>query len=249
MASKSTSGPAKKAPSAAIPIVAPTAASGKPAEGASPGTSSASGAATRAPDQGSPTVTNYSTSIRDSSSASMRMTSQQSGGYPQYQSTSSTGGGQVHIDPAFEQSELLGLDFTGVRLRSLPAGLFAPKAFETLFELRVGGNLLTRLPPQIQQFRNLAVLDISDNQLTSVPKELGRLVNLQELLLHNNQLTTLPAELGYLYQLEVLALEGNPLQEPLLSLCHSQGPLSVITYLREHVLSMYRSDFSSLPPL
>jgi CCR4-NOT transcription complex subunit 6 len=150
---------------------------------------------------------------------------------------------QVHIDPSFEASELLGLDMSGIRLRSLPLGLFH-SSLEGLYELHLNGNFLTKLPPQIGLLRQLIFLDLSENALQTVPKELGRLVNLQELLLHNNQLASLPAELGYLYQLESFSLDNNPLQEPLLSLVHSQGALSVITYLREHVLSTH-----SLTPL
>ena len=142
---------------------------------------------------------------------------------------------QVQIDPAFEQSELLGLDMSSTRLPSLPFNLFT---FESLYELRLNDNKLTRLPPQISQLKNLVYLDLSDNALTSLPRELGRLVSLQELLLYNNQLVSLPAELGYLYQLENLGLDGNPLQEPFPTLMHTQGPLSVVTYLREHVLSI-----------
>jgi Leucine-rich repeat (LRR) protein len=141
---------------------------------------------------------------------------------------------QVQIDPSFEQSELLGLDLSNIKLRSLPVGLFS---FDSLFELRLNGNMLSRIPPQIAQLKNLVVLDLSDNALVVVPREIGKLVNLQELLLYNNQLTSLPPEMGYLYQLENLGIDGNPLQEPLPTLSHAQGSTSIITYLREHVLS------------
>jgi hypothetical protein len=150
---------------------------------------------------------------------------------------------QVQIDPAFEQSELLGLDLSNIKLRSLPSGLFS---FDSLFELRLNGNMLSRLPPQIAQLKSLVVLDLSDNALVVLPREIGKLVNLQELLLYNNQLTSLPPELGYLYQLENLGIDGNPLQEPLPSLSHTQGPISIITYLREHVLSKIYNFLSHL---
>lgn len=51
-------------------------------------------------------------------------------------------------------------------------------------------------------------------------------------------LTTLPAEVGYLFNLEVFGLEGNPILDP--NLQHhmlNPNPISIVPFLRDHVLS------------
>lgn len=140
----------------------------------------------------------------------------------------------VQIDGNLETNELVGLDLSSARIRSLPLGLLNYTDFLT--ELRLNQNLLTSLPPQVGELRSLAILDLSDNSLAFLPPELGKLTNLVELLLYNNRLSTLPAEMGYLYQLESLGMDGNPWDEPLTGVLMTQGPLAVIPFLRDNLL-------------
>lgn len=150
------------------------------------------------------------------------------------QETSITGATSSLTSAIKSASEIIGLDMAGFRIKTLPPNLYR---FTFLTELRLAGNYLTFLPSGISSLRALAFLDLSNNQLNELPPEMGFLTNLRELLLFNNHLEDLPGEMGYLYQLENLGLDGNPLNETLLPLLHSQGSLSIIPFLRDHMIS------------
>lgn len=143
----------------------------------------------------------------------------------------------VNIDSSLEENELVGLDLSSARIRSLPLGLLNYTDFLT--ELRLNGNLLTGLPPQVGELRSLVILDLSDNHISFLPLELGKLTNLVELLLFNNKLSGLPPEIGYLYQLENLGLDGNPWDEPVAGVLMTQGPMAVVPYLRDTLLGTH----------
>jgi CCR4-NOT transcription complex subunit 6 len=149
----------------------------------------------------------------------------------------------VQIDSSLEENDLIGLDLSSAQIRSLPLGLLNYTDFLT--ELRLNGNLLTSLPPQVGDLRSLVVLDLSDNHLTFLPAELGKLTNLVELLLYNNKLSTLPPEMGYLYQLESLGLEGNPWDEPIVGVLMTQGPMAIVPFLRDNLLGIARPPLSN----
>lgn len=140
----------------------------------------------------------------------------------------------VQID-AFGKSEVLGLDMSGSRVKTLTPSICR---FNFLTELRLGNNFISRLPTGIGQLKALAFLDLSNNQLTELPVEIGWLSNLKELLLFNNLLHDLPGEVGYLYQLENFGVDGNPINENLMQIVHSQGPLGLIAFLRDHMISI-----------
>lgn len=133
------------------------------------------------------------------------------------------------------RSEVLGLDMSNSRIRVLTPAVCR---FTFLTELRLGGNMLSRLPAGISALRSLCFLDLSNNQLAELPAELGWLSCLRELLLFNNMLADLPAEVGYLYQLENLGIDGNPLNESLLQIAHAQGPLALVPFLRDHMVAV-----------
>ena len=140
----------------------------------------------------------------------------------------------INIDNTLNNSEMIGLDMSGFRIKKLPLELFQ---FSFIMELRLANNFLTLIPPEIGLLRTLTSLDLSNNHLTVIPRDLSKLTNLTELLLYNNQLTSLPAELGYLYQCQNLGIEGNPIMEPILSVMMNQGTNTVIPFLRDHMIS------------
>lgn len=134
---------------------------------------------------------------------------------------------------AGERSEMVGLDLSGARIRTLTPNICR---FTFLTELRLANNFLARLPAGIGQLRALAFLDLSSNHLAALPAEIGWLTSLKELLLFNNILQDLPSEMGFLYQLENLGIDGNPVNDSLTQLAHTQGPLAIIPFLRDHMI-------------
>lgn len=151
------------------------------------------------------------------------------------QSATSSTRQDVQIDTSLEENDLVGLDLSNAQIRFLPLGLMNYTDFLT--ELRLNNNLLTGLPAQVGELRTLVILDLSDNHLTFLPPEIGKLTNLVEFLLFNNKLSMLPAEFGYLYQVESIGLDGNPWEEPISGVIMAQGPLAVIPFLRDNILS------------
>ena len=77
--------------------------------------------------------------------------------------------------------------------------------------LRLGGNQLTALPPEIAELTNLGTLRLGGNQLTALPPEIGQLTILLELELElgGNRLTALPPEIGQLTNLKGLGRTGG----------------------------------------
>lgn len=143
------------------------------------------------------------------------------------------GGGDLSPTESPGKSELLGLDMSGFRIKTLTPTICR---FSFLTELRLSNNFISRLPSGIGQLRSLSFLDLSNNQLEEIPAEVGWLSNLRELLLFNNHIQELPGEMGYLYQLENFGIDGNPINENLLQIVHSQGPLAIIPFLRDHMI-------------
>lgn len=142
------------------------------------------------------------------------------------------------IDP-HNKTEMIGLDMSTSGIRTLSPGLFN---FGFLTELRLANNLLKKIPAGISGLGSLVHLDLSNNQIVELPKEIGWLTDLKDLFLYNNQLQDLPPEMGYLFQLDNLGLDGNPISnEAILTVLHSQGPLAVIPFLRDHIICTCRA--------
>jgi small GTP-binding protein len=93
-------------------------------------------------------------------------------------------------------------------LTTLPAEIVELKNLTTLDLSR---NLLTTLPAEIVELKNLTSLDLSDNELERLPAEIVELKNLTWLFLSKNQLERLPAEIGKLKNLTLLNLSDNQL--------------------------------------
>jgi hypothetical protein len=108
-----------------------------------------------------------------------------------------------------------------------------------LTALRLDGNQLTSIPPEIGQLTNLTDLSLDCNQLTSIPPEIGQLTNLTALLIHTNQLTSIPPEIGQLTNLTALRLDGNQLT----SIPPVIGQLTNLTALR-----LDGNQLTSIPP-
>lgn len=137
------------------------------------------------------------------------------------------------IDP-HNKTDMVGLDMSTTGIRCLSLGVFN---FGFITELRLANNLLKVIPPAVSHLSSLVHLDLSNNQIEELPREIGWLTDLKDLFLYNNQLRDLPAEMGYLFQMENLGLDGNPISnEAVLSVLHSQGPIGVIPFLRDHII-------------
>jgi CCR4-NOT transcription complex subunit 6 len=134
----------------------------------------------------------------------------------------------IKEDIAWEQWS--GLDLGGIRIKNLSSAMFS---FTHLTSLYINHNVLTSIPPAINNLRHLTLLDATGNELTSIPPELGVLWRLKELLLFDNHLTTLPAELGSLYKLEMLGIEGNPMDERYRKILAEEGTEALIHHLRD----------------
>ena len=81
-------------------------------------------------------------------------------------------------------------------LTKLPANL---KQLVNLTQLSVGQNLLTALPPGIEDhLTKLETLELEDNRLETLPIRIGQLSQLRRLMCHNNRLGRVPAELAKL---------------------------------------------------
>lgn len=88
------------------------------------------------------------------------------------------------------------------------------KNLESLETLRLSGNQLTKLPPNIfKDLESLENVSLSRNNLLKLPKEIfNRLSNLEEIDLSQNKLTNLPRDIfKHLKSLEKIDLSENRL--------------------------------------
>ena len=109
-------------------------------------------------------------------------------------------------------------------MTTLPAEI---KNLKNLFVLDVGFNNLKHLPAEIGQLKNLTSLNLNFTALKYLPEQIGQLKNLSSLHIRNAQLKYLPVEIGQLTNLSVLNLRGNQLT----SLPTEIGQLKKLTYL------------------
>ena len=121
-----------------------------------------------------------------------------------------------------------GLRLDGNQLSGIPPEL---GNLANLYSLSLYDNQLSgSIPPELGNLANLYSLYLSDNQLSgSIPPELGNLANLGRLSLRNNQLSgSIPSELGNLDNLRALYLGGNQLSG---SIPSELGNLANLEYL------------------
>lgn len=85
--------------------------------------------------------------------------------------------------------------------------------FKNLKTLNLSENKLTSLPPEIGDLRNLEELNISFNKISSLPYTIGELTSLKKFSAGDNQLTSLPPEIKNLFFVKNLDLRNNNLEE------------------------------------
>lgn len=102
-------------------------------------------------------------------------------------------------------SGLESLDMSGIGLSILPASV------ETLTDLQnlniCGNKLMTSLPEEIGELRNLRTLNLSGTKLTKLPESIGNLVLLEELYLSSN-MGDLPNSITNLKNLRIFDAAG-----------------------------------------
>jgi internalin A len=108
-----------------------------------------------------------------------------------------------------------------------------------LKSLDISYNLLSSLPPEIEQLSQLTQIIMSYNKICSFPPAIGRLLNLHEIIAYNNNLSSLPSDIGELKSLKRLNLANNRMSH----LPHEIGKLNELIYL-----NLTHNQFSYLPP-
>ncbi|KAL9956290.1 hypothetical protein ACROYT_G037750 [Oculina patagonica] len=99
------------------------------------------------------------------------------------------------------------LDAIGNEIESWGEGLG-----ESLLELRLDENNLSKLPSSFSCMKNLKVLELGDNNITSLPEDVGLLSKLEIFNLSHNKLSHLPASVGELPSLKIFDLSGNNIE-------------------------------------
>jgi hypothetical protein len=79
-----------------------------------------------------------------------------------------------------------------------------------LHECDLGHNLLSSLPLNLGNLRNLKKLFVNSNRLHGLPFSIGSLRRLEVLNIENNAITRLPSSVSMMTILRKLALRGNP---------------------------------------
>ncbi len=158
--------------------------------------------------------------------------------------------------------------FTENRLRSIGSFCLLPY----LQVLRLDGNQITRIPPEIHSLSslrelslnrnaikevpkeiggllNLSILNLSSNRIKSLTKSIGMLVKLDTLRLGSNLLSELPIEMRYLTNLSTLDISANPLRCPYLALEHENAKVIVAKISELHFSSSERKETSRFSDL
>lgn len=102
-------------------------------------------------------------------------------------------------------SGLESLDMSGIGLSILPASM---ETLKKLQNLNICGNkLMTSLPEEIGELRNLRTLNLSGTKLTKLPESIGNLVLLEELYL-SSKMGDLPNSITNLKNLRIFDAAG-----------------------------------------
>ena len=121
----------------------------------------------------------------------------------------------------------------GNKISFLPAELF--RCLRRVRIARLEHNCLSRLPPEIGDWKSLDTLQLNNNKIRWLPPQLGDLPLLRHLTLHSNDLVRLPEELFQLH-LTLLTLQDNPLPESIVRIFS-------LTFSHRRTLDLSRTDF------
>lgn len=122
-------------------------------------------------------------------------------------------------------SSLKVLNLSLANLNALPGVIGTLTSLE---ELRVVGNHLKILPPDLGKLAHLKILAADSNEISILPGELRKCTMLEELTLENNRLSSVLLNFGAMRHLKTLLLSGNPLEFlPEISPCQELRTLSV----------------------
>ena len=77
-------------------------------------------------------------------------------------------------------------------------------------KLKINGNKLRTLPPELSGCRSLEIVNASENVIQSIPAELSTLPALSSLSLANNRLTAIPYALADCNTLVDIDMSNNP---------------------------------------
>jgi len=84
-----------------------------------------------------------------------------------------------------------------------------PKAYWSVEDVDRDIDVITEIPPWIDQLANLEELDLSDNSISYVPRSISKLAKLKKLYLNCNRIEYVTDNLAQLVQLETLWLGFN----------------------------------------
>ena len=144
-------------------------------------------------------------------------------------------------------------------LHELPAGGTARQGLSRLSSLRLAGNLLQDMSPNLEAFRGLVSLDVSHNVLEELPSAVGACSLLQRLDCSHNKLRKLADELCQLFRLVVVDVSHNVLPRvpagfSMLSNLHmlkaSSNRLESLPHMPASLLSLAldQNQLAELPP-
>lgn len=127
----------------------------------------------------------------------------------------------------------------GNKISFLPAELF--RCLRRVRIARLEYNCLSRLPPEIGEWKAVETLQLHNNKIRWLPPQMGDLPLLRHLTLHSNELIRLPEELFQLH-LTLLTLQDNPLSECVVRLFS-------FTFSHRRTLDLSRTDFKEECPV
>ena len=104
--------------------------------------------------------------------------------------------------------------------------------------LRITGQQLTSLSPEVGKLTNLLLLDLENNKLDSLPVEIGNLHNLEKFYAPRNNLSSLPVGLSEMRKLKIVGLAYNNFTE---------FPEELLNLKRLYALDLSNNNFNIIP--
>lgn len=117
-----------------------------------------------------------------------------------------------------------------------------------LSELRIASNMITEIPDEICNLRQLTIFGLDNNHLVALPEAVTELLNLHTLLLRSNHLSNLPENLPNMNSLKLLHVSSNQL----LALPDSLAECTFLTHIYANsnpALTQLPLNIETLPEL